>query len=78
MAFRTLWNTRRFPEKGSAMSSCSASLALEKIYQGLEEQRRVVNRLKRYEDILYCAIARRLTVLQQELAALFGARQKKR
>ncbi len=42
-----------------------------KIYQGLEEQRQIIDRLKRYEDVIYRIVVRRLAVLREELAALF-------
>ena len=42
-----------------------------KIYQGLEEQRQIIDRLKRYEDVIYGIVARRLAVLREELAAIF-------
>ncbi len=42
-----------------------------KIYQGLEEQRQIIDRLKRYEDIIYGIVVRRLAVLREELVAIF-------
>ncbi len=42
-----------------------------KIYQGLEEQRQIIDRLKRYEDVIYGIVVRRLAVLREELAAIF-------
>lgn len=54
------------------MLSSTVSSALQAIYQGLEEQRQIINTLKRYEDIIYSIVARRLSFLKQELAAIFG------
>lgn len=45
----------------------------ETIYQGLEEQRRIVEHLKRYEDVTYTFVVRRFTSLQQDLTAIFRA-----
>ncbi len=42
-----------------------------KIYQGLEEQRQIIDRLKRYEDVIYGIVVRRLAVLREELVAIF-------
>jgi len=42
-----------------------------KIYQSLKEQRQIIDRLKRYEDVIYVIVARRLAVLREELAAMF-------
>ena len=41
-----------------------------KIYQSLKEQRQIIDRLKRYEDVIYGIVARRLAVLRDELAAI--------
>lgn len=41
------------------------------ICQGLEEQRRIIDHLKRYEDVMYAFVIRRLASLRQELAAIF-------
>jgi hypothetical protein len=38
-----------------------------KIFQGLEEQRQIIDRLKHYEDVIYGIVARRLAVLREEL-----------
>lgn len=42
-----------------------------KIYQSLKEQRQIIDRLKRYEDVIYGIVARRLAVLREDLAAIF-------
>jgi hypothetical protein len=42
-----------------------------KIYQGLEEQRQIIDRLKRYKDVMYGIVVRRLAVLREELVAIF-------
>jgi hypothetical protein len=42
-----------------------------KIFQGLEEQRQIIDRLTHYEDVIYGIVARRLAVLREELAAIF-------
>ncbi len=73
MTLRTVWNALRSPERRSAIFSRSGSPALQTIYQGLKEQRRIIDHLKRYEDVTYTIITRRVTVLQQELAAIFQA-----
>lgn len=54
------------------MLSSTVSSALQAIYQGLEEQRQIINKLKHYEDMIYSIVARRLSFLKQELAAIFG------
>lgn len=43
------------------------------IYQTLEEQRQIIDRLKRYEDITYSLVSGRFASLQQELAGIFRA-----
>lgn len=45
----------------------------ETIYQGLEEHRRIVEHLKRYEDVTYTFVAHRFASLQHELTAIFRA-----
>ena len=71
MALRTLWNTLRSSERGSPIFSRSASPALQTISQGLQEQRRIIDHLKRYEDVTYTFVARRFASLRQDLAAIF-------
>ncbi|MFQ5988956.1 MAG: hypothetical protein ACE5K9_03465 [Candidatus Methylomirabilales bacterium] len=43
---------------------------MEKISLGLAEQQQIIERLKRYEDLMYGIVARRLAVLRKELAAI--------
>ena len=43
------------------------------IYQTLEEQRQIIDRLKRYEDITYSLVSHRFASLQQELAGILRA-----
>ena len=71
MALRTFWNVLRSRERRSAIFSGSASPALQTISQGLQEQRRIIDHLKRYEDVTYTFVARRFASLRQELAAIF-------
>lgn len=73
MTLRTFWSALRSPEKRAAIFSPSGSPALQTVYQGLKEQRRIIDHLKRYEDMMYTIITRRFTVLQQEVAAIFQA-----
>lgn len=73
MTLRTFWNVLRSRERRSAIFSGSASPALQTISQGLQEQRRIIDHLKRYEDVTYTFVARRFALLQQELAAIFQA-----
>ena len=54
------------------MFPLTASGAFQEIRQGLEEQQEIINKLKRYEDMIYCVAARRLSFLKRELAAIFG------
>lgn len=42
-----------------------------KIYESLEENRQIIDRLKHYEDVIYGIVARRLAFLREELAAIF-------
>ncbi len=39
--------------------------------QSFEEHRRIVDKLKRYEDITYGCVTGRMTSLKQELASIF-------
>jgi len=73
MTLRTVWNALRSPERRSAIFSRSGSPALQTIYQGLKEQRQIIDHLKRYEDVTYTFVTHRFAVLQQELAAIFQA-----
>lgn len=73
MTLRTFWNALRSPERRSAIFSRSGSPALQTVYQGLKEQRRIIDHLKRYEDVTYSFVARRFASLQQDLAAVFQA-----
>ena len=76
MALRTLWNALRCPERRAAIFSGSASPALQAIYEGLEEQRRIIGHLKRYEDATYTFVVRRFASLRQEVAVVFQAPRK--
>ena len=60
------------PWRRSAVLPLTASGAFQEIHQGLEEQQEIINKLKRYEDMIYCIAARRLSFLKHELAAIFG------
>jgi hypothetical protein len=71
MALKTLWNALWSAERRSAVSSASASPALQTILEGLQEQRRIIDHLKRYEDVTYACVVRRFAFLQQELATIF-------
>lgn len=71
MGFKNLWDALCSREKRGATCSRSASPILQAIYQSLEEHRQIVDRLKRYEDITYRSVTRRLAVLKQEVAAIF-------
>lgn len=73
MAPRTLWNALRSPGTWLAIFSQSVSPVLQTIYQTLEEQRQIIDRLKRYEDSTYSLVARRVVSLQHELAGIFRA-----
>lgn len=42
-----------------------------KIEQTIKEQRQIIDHLKRYEDMIYSLIARRLAILNREIAAIF-------
>ena len=73
MTLRTVWNALRSPERRSAIFSRSGSPALQTIYQGFQEQRRIIDHLKRYEDVTYDVVVRRFASLRQDLAAIFQA-----
>ena len=73
MGLRTLWNALRCPETRAALFSGSAAPALQTIYAGLAEQRRIIDHLKRYEDVTYAFVARRVASLRQEMAVIFHA-----
>lgn len=71
MGLKHLWGALRSREKRRATGSGSASPIVQAIYQNLEEHRRIVDRLKRYEDITYNSVTRRLALFKQEVAAIF-------
>ncbi len=73
MVLRTLWNVLRSPERRSTIFSQSSSPVLRTIYQSFEEQRQIIDRLRRYEDITYGRVARHFAFLRHELAAIFRA-----
>lgn len=76
MPLRTLRNILRSLERGATLFSRSVSPAVQTIHEGLEEQRRIVSHLKRYEDVTYTFVARRCRSLQQELAVTFQVPRK--
>lgn len=71
MGFKNLWDALCSRGKRRATCSQSTSPILQAIYQSLEEYRRIVDRLKRYEDITYNNVTRRLALLKQEAGAIF-------
>lgn len=73
MPLRTLRNVLQSLERRAVLFSRSASPAVQTIYEGLEEQRRIIGHLKRYEDVTYTFVARRCLSFQQEMAAIFQA-----
>lgn len=75
MTLRTFWNALRSPERRSAIFSRSGSPTLQTVYQGLKEQRQIIDHLKRYEDVTYTFVTHRFALLQQELAAIFQAQE---
>lgn len=71
MGLKNLWDALCSREKRRATCSRSTSPILQAIYRSLEEHRQIVDRLKRYEDITYNNVTRRLALLKQEVAAIF-------
>jgi hypothetical protein len=73
MPLRTLRNVLRSLERRAVLFSRSASPAVQTIYEGLDERRRIIGHLKRYEDVTYTFVARRFASLRQEMAVILHA-----
>ena len=50
VALRTIWSALRSPERWSAVFSQTASPVLQTIYQTVEEQRQIIDRLNAQEQ----------------------------